>query len=64
VAKKEKDQKGVTGAVGGVIRQIPSSVVQTIIVSTKATSNVIDGVKSQIKPESKKEAEEKWKSFL
>jgi len=61
VASKEHEQKGISGAVGGVLRQIPPTVVRPIILVAEATSNVLDGFRSQIEPEFKKENEEKWK---
>lgn len=51
----------MSGAVGGVIRQIPPTVVRPIILMAEATTNVIDGFRSQLEPEFRKEAEEKWK---
>ncbi|KAK6635316.1 hypothetical protein RUM44_000567 [Polyplax serrata] len=61
VASKEHEQKGVTGAVGGVLRQIPPTVVKPIILATEATSNVIGGMRSQLVPDARKEAVEKWR---
>ncbi|CAL8111003.1 unnamed protein product [Orchesella dallaii] len=61
VASIEHEQKGMSGAVGGVLRQIPPTVVRPIILMAEATTNVIDGFRSQLEPEFKKEAEEKWK---
>jgi autophagy-related protein 2 len=61
VASKEHEQKGISGAVGSVLRQIPPTVVRPIILAAEATVNVIDGFRSQLEPEFKKENEEKWK---
>jgi len=63
VASKEHEQKGLSGAVGGVLRQIAPTVCVPFILSTQATSSVLDGFKSQLEPESKKDAAEKWKQF-
>ena len=47
---------GLSGAVGGIIRQVPSNVfAKPVIVATTATSNVLEGVKNQVAPESRKE---------
>jgi autophagy-related protein 2 len=62
VASEEHEQKGVSGAVGGVLRQIPPTVVKPIILATEATSNVLGGMKSQLVPDAKREAFEKWRS--
>jgi autophagy-related protein 2 len=61
VAKEEHENKGMTGAVGGVLRHIPSAVVQPIILATEATSNVLGGVRNQILPDARREAAEKWR---
>lgn len=64
VATKEHEQKGVMGAVGGVIRQIPPTLVQPLIIVPEATSNVLGGLRSQLKPDARKEDEEKWKEEI
>ena len=64
VATKEHEQKGVMGAVGGVLRQIPPTIVQPLIIVPEATSNVLGGLRSQLKPDARKEDEEKWKEEL
>lgn len=61
VATDEHDQKGLTGAVGGVLRQIPPTIVQPIILASAATSNVLGGMRNQLKPDAKREDEEKWR---
>lgn len=62
VAKEEHEQKGVTGAVGGVLRQVPATVVQPFILATEATSSVLGGVRNQILPDARREAAEKWRA--
>ncbi|KDR16670.1 autophagy-related protein 2 homolog A-like [Zootermopsis nevadensis] len=62
VASEEHEQKGMSGAVGGVLRQIPPTVVKPIILATEATSNVLGGMKSQLVPDARREAVEKWRS--
>lgn len=57
----EHDQKGYTGAVGAVMRQIPPIVVQPIVLAAQATSNVLGGVKNQLVPDARAEAREKYK---
>ena len=57
----EHDQKGYTGAVGCVIRQIPPIVVQPIVLAAQATTNVLGGVKNQLIPDAAKDAKEKYK---
>lgn len=60
-ATEEHEQKGVTGAVGGVIRQIPPTIVQPIILASEATSNVLGGMRNQLVPDARREDVEKWK---
>lgn len=61
MAAIEHDQKGVTGAVGAVIREIPRSIVMPIVLATRATNNMLSGVKNQLVPEAQIEAKEKYK---
>ncbi|XP_043255081.1 autophagy-related protein 2 homolog A [Colletes gigas] len=61
VASEEHEQKGVSGAVGGVLRQIPPTVMKPIILVTEATSNVIGGMQSQLVPDARREAAQKWR---
>ncbi|XP_029422190.1 autophagy-related protein 2 homolog A isoform X2 [Nannospalax galili] len=62
VASRGHEQKGLTGAVGGVIRQLPPTVVKPIIVATEATSNVLGGMRNQILPDAHKDHALKWRS--
>ena len=59
---EDHNRRGFSGAVGGIIRQVPSNLVRPVILATTATSNVLEGVKNQVAPESRKEEEEKWKN--
>ncbi|XP_055588438.1 autophagy-related protein 2 homolog A [Uranotaenia lowii] len=61
ITAQEHDQKGYSGAVGAVMRQIPPIVVQPIVLATQATSNVLGGVKNQLVPDARAEAREKYK---
>lgn len=61
VTALEHDQKGYTGALGAVLRQIPPTVVKPIVLATQATSNVLGGVRNQLVPDARREAREKWK---
>ncbi|KAL0176313.1 hypothetical protein M9458_028643, partial [Cirrhinus mrigala] len=56
------DQKGLPGAVGGVLRQIPPTVVRPLIVASEATSNLLGGMRNQIKPDARKEDFLKWRT--
>ncbi|XP_048475573.1 autophagy-related protein 2 homolog A [Rhincodon typus] len=62
VAARGHEQKGITGAVGGVLRQIPPTVVKPLIVATEATSNLLGGMRNQIKPDARKEDSLKWRT--
>nr|XP_033810044.1 autophagy-related protein 2 homolog A isoform X3 [Geotrypetes seraphini] len=61
VAARGHERKGLTGAVGGVLRQIPPTVVKPLIVATEATSNLLGGMRNQIKPDARKEEYLKWR---
>ncbi|KAM8921116.1 autophagy-related protein 2 homolog B isoform 2-T2 [Pelodytes ibericus] len=60
-AAREHETRGVTGAVGGVLRQIPPAVVKPLIVATEATSNVLGGMRNQIRPDVREEESQKWR---
>uniref|UniRef100_A0A667ZKG5 Autophagy related 2A n=1 Tax=Myripristis murdjan TaxID=586833 RepID=A0A667ZKG5_9TELE len=60
VASRGHEQKGLPGAVGGVLRQIPPTVVRPLIVASEATSNLLGGMRNQIKPDARKEDFLKW----
>ena len=57
------NRSGVAGAVGGVLRAVPSTMVRPVILGAAATSNLLDGVKNQISPDQRVEEEEKWKTY-
>ncbi|KAJ1106499.1 hypothetical protein NDU88_003900 [Pleurodeles waltl] len=61
VAARGHEQKGIPGAVGGVLRQIPPTVVKPLIVASEATSNLLGGMRNQIKPDARKEEYLKWR---
>lgn len=60
-ATEEQEQKGMTGVVGGVLRQIPPTAVKPLIIASSATSNVLGGMRNQLCPAARKEDEDKWK---
>ncbi|XP_037397810.1 autophagy-related protein 2 homolog B isoform X3 [Pygocentrus nattereri] len=60
-ATREHEQRGMTGAVGGVLRQLPPAVVKPLIVATEATSNVLGGMINQIHPDARQEESQKWR---
>ncbi|XP_069036336.1 autophagy-related protein 2 homolog A isoform X2 [Lepisosteus oculatus] len=62
MASRGHEQKGLPGAVGGVLRQIPPTVVRPLIVATEATSNLLGGMRNQIKPDARKEDFLKWRT--
>lgn len=64
VASEEHEHKGVSGAVGGVLRQIPPTVVKPIILATEATNNVLGGMRSQLVPDARRESVQKWREDL
>ena len=59
--RKGHEQKGFTGALGSVLRQLPPTLIEPILLTTEATSNVIGGLRNQLVPNRKKEDEDKYK---
>ncbi|KAG7276950.1 LOW QUALITY PROTEIN: hypothetical protein CRUP_010270 [Coryphaenoides rupestris] len=57
VASRGHEQKGLPGAVGGILRQIPPH-----RVASEATSNLLGGMRNQIKPDARKEDFFKWRT--
>lgn len=64
VAVLEKEQKGISGAVGAVIRQLPSTFVKPVLIASEVSTNMLEGMQSHLVPEARKEANEKWRSDL
>ncbi|XP_038074084.1 autophagy-related protein 2 homolog A-like [Patiria miniata] len=62
VAKEEHEHKGVSGAVGGILRQIPPTVIKPLILASEATSSVLGGMRNQMQPDARREDSEKWRS--
>uniref|UniRef100_A0A3Q2YJF4 Autophagy related 2B n=1 Tax=Hippocampus comes TaxID=109280 RepID=A0A3Q2YJF4_HIPCM len=60
-ATREHEQRGMTGAVCGVLRQLPPAVVKPLIMATEATSNVLGGMRNQIHPDARQEESQKWR---
>ncbi|XP_060036979.1 autophagy-related protein 2 homolog B isoform X3 [Erinaceus europaeus] len=60
-AAREHESRGMTGAVGEVLRQIPPAVVKPLIVATEATSNVLGGMRNQIRPDVRQDESQKWR---
>jgi len=55
------EEKGVTGAVGGILRQVPATVVRPLVLASEAAANVLDGMRNQIAPEARINDAEKWR---
>jgi autophagy-related protein 2 len=51
VASAEHVEKGVYGAVGGVLRQILPTVVTPVLLASEATACVLGGLRSQLAPD-------------
>ncbi|XP_040831039.1 autophagy-related protein 2 homolog B isoform X2 [Ochotona curzoniae] len=60
-AAREHESRGVTGAVGEVLRQIPPAMVKPLIVATEATANVLGGMRNQIRPDVRQDESQKWR---
>lgn len=62
VAQQEHEQRGITGAVTGILKAAPGAAVQPIILATEAMSNVLGGVRNQFVPDARREQEDKYRS--
>lgn len=62
VASHEHEEKGYSGAVGGLLLQIPPTMIKPIILASEATSNLIDGARSQLEPDARREMNQKWRN--
>ena len=60
-ATTEHRARGISGAVGGVLRQLPSSVMEPLVAGSEATVNLLDGVRNQLDPDSKRQTANKWR---
>jgi hypothetical protein len=54
----------LAGAVGGVLRAVPSTMVRPVILGAAATSNLLDGMKNQMSPDQRLEEEDKWRTHI
>lgn len=61
-ANHEHHHKGFSGAIGGVLRQIPPTMVQPIILASEAAGTVLHGMKNQLVPDARREAIDKYKA--
>lgn len=59
---EEHEHKGVSGAVGGALRQIAPAIVKPLILASQATSNVLGGLRNQLQPDFKQDEREKWRT--
>merc|ERR1712226_1041782 len=62
-ATKEHARRGISGAVGGILREMPSTLLfRPVIVATAATTNMLEGVKNQVVPDARQDEDDKWKN--
>ena len=56
------ERRGIIGAVGGALRQIPSAATVPFVKAAEASSNILSGIRNQLKPDEKRDDEQKYKS--
>lgn len=56
------EHKGIPGAVGGAIRQLPSAALAPIVLTSEATVNFLTGLRNQINPAEKRDDDNKYKT--
>ena len=57
------EHKGLPGAIGGALRQLPSAALAPIVLGAEATCNFLSGIRNQLKPDEKKDDDRKWKTI-
>jgi len=57
------EHKGIPGAIGGALRQLPSTALAPIVLTTEATCNILSGIRNQLKPDEKRDDDQKWKTI-
>jgi autophagy-related protein 2 len=55
------EHKGIPGAIGGALRQLPSAALAPIVLTATASCNILSGIRNQLKPDEKKDDDQKWK---
>ncbi|RNA22130.1 autophagy-related 2 -like protein, partial [Brachionus plicatilis] len=57
------ENKGLPGAIGGALRQLPPTALAPIVLTAEATCNILSGIRKQLKPDEKKDDDQKWKAI-
>lgn len=56
------EHKGIPGAIGGALRQLPSAALAPIVLTSEATCNFLTGLRNHINPDEKRDDDYKWKT--
>lgn len=56
------EHKGIPGAIGGALRQLPSAALAPIVLTSEATCNFLTGLRNHINPDEKRDDDHKWKT--
>lgn len=56
------EHKGIPGAIGGALRQLPSAALAPIVLTSEATCNFLTGLRNHINPDEKRDDDNKWKT--
>ena len=62
VASTGFTSEDMSARIGGVVRHIPSAIVQPIIIGSQATSNVLVGIRNQLTPDARTDDHHKYKN--
>ena len=57
------EHKGISGAIGGALRQLPSTALAVPLLGADATCNILSGIRNQLKPDEKRDDDQKWKTI-
>jgi len=56
------ESTGIRGGIGGALRHLPSAAVIPLMLTSEATCNILNGIRNQLKPDEKRDDDQKWKS--
>lgn len=61
MAVSERAARGYSGAVGGVLRQLPPTALAPILLASTAMARVLGGVRASLQPQGGEDQQDKWR---
>lgn len=62
VATSERAARGYSGAVGGVLRQLPPTAIAPVLLASEAAVGFLGGVRATLAPADHKDHRDKWRA--